>query len=133
MGKKWDGKTLKKKHITHINRRINGIKTGSNLKRYNRGRDIRFHDIEDLWICSVCGKFKHQHCWPSWRHSYSYLCKETYEAIQKIIVKQKEIYADSFLFCETSSLTRTFKRMFIRNDDLSDLIEAYIKLTNKVT
>lgn len=128
MGKKWDGKTLKQSHITHINKYI---KQQEICRRYS----IKFSQrhIEHLWLCSKCGKFKHQHTYPAWRYKYSWLCKETYSAVKKIIDEATIKYGtDKFCFCDNSSSTRTFKRMFTKNEELSLLVEAYIKLTHRV-
>ena len=127
MGKKWDGKTLKQSHITHINKYINWYESG----RYSPKLTQR--SLEHLWICSKCGKFHHQHTYPAWRYKYSWFCKETYSAVAKIIDEATIKYGtNEFCFCDNSSSTRTFTRMFVKNEELSLLVEAYIKLTRKV-
>jgi hypothetical protein len=127
MGKKWDGKTLKQSHITHINKFLSYY-TGEKYRP-----NFRQKDIFNLWVCSTCGKFRHQHTFPSYRHKYTYLCKETYEIVTNLVDSAKQEYGvNEFCFCDVSSFTRSFTRMFIKNEELSLLIEAYIKLTHRV-
>ena len=128
MGKKWDGKTLKQSYITHINKYIKHQETG-----YRYAIKFSQKHIEQLWICSKCEKFKHQHTYPAWRYKYSWLCKETYSAVADIInAAEKKYGTNEFCFCDNSSNTRTFTRMFVKNEELSLLVEAYIKLTHRV-
>ena len=127
MGKKWDGKTLKQSHITHINKYI---------KWYCSERwplEITQKSLHHLWLCSKCEKFKHQHTYPAFRYRYSWLCVETYSSVKEIIDKAKDRYGvEDFLFCDNSSSTRSFTRMFTKNEELSLLVEAYVKLTHRV-
>jgi hypothetical protein len=127
MGKKWDGKTLKQSYITYINKYIKFYSGSTYRPKFTQA------SISNLWICSKCGKFHHQHTYPAFRYKYSWLCVETYSAVAKLIDETKHTYGvTDFLFCDNSSSTRTFTRMFVKNEELSLLVEAYIKLTRKV-
>jgi hypothetical protein len=134
MGKKWDGKTLKKIHVDRINHVL-----AHRMHKYTyffytgKGPSterIRYEIISDHQICSVCGRFRNQHWDRVWGNPGS--CPE----IAKIYKEAREAHGIKdewkLAYCKTRYESRTLDKTFKRDEALSLAVESYIRMKIKV-